>query len=389
MKILNVISSTDPDSGGVIESVRQISLGLAEMGHHSEIVCLDAPQSPWLLESTLTTHALGPSRTGYRYNSALVPWLKANAPRFDAVLVHGLWQYGSFATRQALRGTATPYFVYPHGMLDPWFKKNYPLKHLKKRLYWPWAEYRVLRDARAVLFTCEEEKRLARQSFGRYNAVEKVVHFGIARPVIDMEAARSAFREAFPALTGKRLLLFLSRIHEKKGCDLLIEAFAAAAARDPALHLVMAGPDRDGLREPLGKRAQELGVGNKITWAGMLTGDLKWGAFATGEAFILPSHQENFGIAVVEALACGLPVLISNKINIWREIEADGAGLVAEDNQGGTNIMLQKWQALGAGECQKMRRAATECFAKRFDMALAPESLLRILGMKPEAVPLR
>lgn len=388
MKILNVISSTDPDSGGVIESVRQISLGLAGAGHHSEIVCLDAPQSPWVLEGPLTTHALGPSRTEYRYNSALIPWLKANAPCFDAVLVHGLWQYSSFATWRALAGTATPYFVYPHGMLDPWFKKTYPWKHLKKSLYWPWGEYPVLRDAQAVLFTCEEEKRLARESFRRYAAVEQVVHFGIARPVVDMEAARCAFRDAFPAIAGKRLLLFLSRIHAKKGCDLLIEAFAPASARDPALHLVMAGPDRNGLREPLEKRAQELGVGDRITWTGMLTGDLKWGALAAAEAFILPSHQENFGIAVVEALACGLPVLISNKINIWREIQADGAGLVAEDNLDGTNSLLQKWQDLSAGEYQEMRRAASDCFAKRFDMALAPESLLRILGLQPESVQL-
>lgn len=389
MKFLNVIASTDPDTGGVIESVRQIGLGLAGLGHSSEIVCLDAPEAPWLSESSLTVHALGPSRTSYRYCAALVPWLKANAARFDAVLVHGLWQYGSFATWQALRGTVTPYFVYPHGMLDPWFKKNYPLKHLKKSLYWSWGEYRVLRDARAVLFTCEEEMRLARESFPKYSVVEQVVHFGIARPIKDADAALAAFRKAFPALSGKRILLFLSRIHVKKGCDLLIEAFAQAVARDAALHLVMAGPDVDGLREPLQRRAQELGVGDRMTWVGMLAGEVKWGAFGAAEAFILPSHQENFGIAVVEALACGLPVLISNKINIWREIETDGAGLVAEDTKEGTTSLLLKWLALSDEEHQQMRRAASECFAKRFDLALAPESLLRILGLKPETVRLR
>jgi len=389
MKFLNVIASTDPDSGGVIESVRQISLGLADSGHPSEIVCLDAPDAPWLSESVLTVHALGPSRTSYRYCAALMPWLKANAARFDAVLVHGLWQFGSFATRQALRGTATPYFVYPHGMLDPWFKKNYPLKHLKKSLYWSWGEYRVLRDARAVLFTCEEEKRLARESFQKYSVVEQVVHFGISRPAKDSVAALAAFQNVFPALVGKPILLFLGRIHEKKGCDLLIEAFAQAATRTPALNLVMAGPDADGLREPLQRRAQELGVGDKITWAGMLTGDLKWGAFAAADVFILPSHQENFGIAVVEALACGLPVLISNQVNIWREIEADGAGLVAPDTREGTTSLLLRWMTLSDTERQEMRRAASKCFAKRFDMALAPESLLRILELKPETRRLR
>ena len=390
MRLLNVIASTNPDSGGVVESVRQISLGLTDLGHNSEIVCLDAPSAPWLLESplesSLKVHALGPSRTSYRYNAALIPWLRANAIRFDAVLVHGLWQFSSFATRLALQGTATPYYVYPHGMLDPWFKKTYPLKHLKKSFYWPWGEYRVLRDARAVLFTCEEEKRLARQSFRKYRAVEQVVHFGIARPTVNAESALAAFHNAFPALAGKRLLLFLSRIHAKKGCDLLIEAFGQAAARDSAIHLVMAGPDSDGLCEPLKRRAEHLGVGDRITWAGMLTGDVKWGAFGAAEAFVLPSHQENFGIAVVEALACGLPVLISNKINIWREIEADGAGLVAEDTREGTIRLLLKWLTLSDAERQEMHLAASECFRKRFDMSLAPESLLQILGFKSETV---
>ena len=87
-------------------------------------------------------------------------------PAFDAVIINGLWQYHSFGAWRALRGTATPYYVFPHGMLDPWFKRSFPLKHLKKWLYWPWAEYRVLRDARAVIFTCEAESS-SRRSLSR------------------------------------------------------------------------------------------------------------------------------------------------------------------------------------------------------------------------------
>jgi glycosyltransferase involved in cell wall biosynthesis len=142
-----------------------------------------------------------------------------------------------------------PYFVFTHGMLDPWFKRHYPLKHLKKWLYWPWGEYRVLRDARALMFTCEEERRLARESFWLYKANECVTNYGTARPEGDSEKQREAFLSEFPELRGKRVLLFLGRIHEKKGCDILIQSFGDLAR--PA-----GGPARTpiGTRWPLRRR---------------------------------------------------------------------------------------------------------------------------------------
>lgn len=379
MRILNVISSTDPDGGGVAEAVRQIGLVLRERGYANEIVCLDAPDAPWLSNSSLPVHALGPGRTGYLYSSALLPWLKANVSRFDTVLVHGLWQYGSFATWKALKGTQIPYYVYPHGMLDPWFKRTFPLKHLKKSLYWPWAEYRVLRDARAVLFTCEEEKRLARQSFRLYRVREEVVALGTAPPPNDSEEARDAFLAAWPHLKEKRLLLFLGRIHLKKGCDLLLEAFAKVAGTDTSLHLVMAGPDQIGLQTGLQQQAAALGISARVTWTGMLTGERKWGAFYAAEAFVLPSHQENFGIAVVEALACGLPVLISNQVNIWREIETDRAGLVAKDDLAGTTALLGHWLSLPPQDREEIQGNAKSCFARNFQIEQAAQNLLDVL----------
>src|SRR5207237_540512 len=177
--------------------------------------------------------------------------------------------------------------------------------------YWPWAEYRVLRDARAVLFTSEEERRLARESFALYRCNEVVVNYGTAAPEVDLGAAQDDFWNRFPQLRGKPLLLFLGRLHEKKGCELLIRAIAATHRKSP-LHLLMAGPCAD---ESYLLHLQELvrqsdGQELPITFSGMLSGSLKWGAFEAAEAFVLPSHQENFGIAVVEALACGKPVLI-------------------------------------------------------------------------------
>ena len=370
-----------------MEGIRQTNEVLTQMGHHAEVASSDDPSLPWLCDFPFKIHALGPNRSGFRYAPRMVPWLRENAGRYDAVIVNGLWQFSSLAVRQALRGGRTPYFVYTHGMLDPWFKRTYPLKHLKKNLFWPWGDYLVLRDAQAVLFTCEEEKLLARQSFGLYRANERVVSYGTAGPVGDAAAQKAAFLARYPELQGKRLLLFLSRIHVKKGCDLLIEAFARVAGSDPALHLVMAGPDQTGWRAELERQAASLGVADRVSWPGMLAGDLKWGAFRAAEAFALTSHQENFGVAVAEALACGLPPLISDKVNIWREIVEDGAGLVAEDTQEGAERLLREWLALPAAARGQMALRARECFESRFEISIAARNLLAALQGQGQAEP--
>ena len=378
MRILNVITSVDPQGGGIIENVNQLGRYLSRQ-HVFEVACLDAPDAAWVKNSVLPVHALGPAKSGYAYAPRALPWLRARHADYDAILVHGLWQYGGYATWRALRGTGTPYFVFPHGMLDPWFKTTYPLKHLKKSLYWPWAEFRVLRDARAVCFTCQEERILARQSFARYRVRERVVAFGTAAPPGDATAQRELFWQAHPQLRGKSLLLFLSRIHVKKGVDLLIEAFAQIAPRDPDLHLVIAGPDQQGLQAQLQARAKQLGVAPRITWTGMLAGDLKWGAFRAAQAFVLPSHQENFGIVVAEALACRVPVLISDKINIWREVAGAGAGFVAPDTLDGTLANLEKWSQTPATERAAMGERGAHCFAEQFEIEAAAHSLLGVI----------
>src|SRR5262249_36587621 len=129
-----------------------------------------------------------------------------------------------------------------------------------KWLYWPWGEYRVLRDAAGVLFTCEEEQRLARQSFSLYRDVPFTVGYVIESPRGDPARETAAFRRAFPELEGSRLLLFLSRIHPKKGCDLLLDAFADAASADASLRLMIAGPDQRGTKLRLQARAHRLGI---------------------------------------------------------------------------------------------------------------------------------
>jgi glycosyltransferase involved in cell wall biosynthesis len=263
-------------------------------------------------------------------------------------------------------------------MLDPWFKRRYPVKHVKKWLYWPWGEYRVLRDAGAVFFTCEQERRDARDSFWLYRCREEVIGFGITAPPADVEGPLGLFRATFPELSGKRLLLFLGRMHEKKGCDLLLRAFAQSA---PDLHLVMAGPVDHAYGEWLQRLAHERGIADRVTWTGMIQGDLKWGAFRAAEAFVLPSHQENFGISVVEALACGCPVLISDKVNIWREIVADNAGLAESDTEAGTARLLSNWLHLTPAERQRHGENALACFERHFRMEEVARHLIGALSV--------
>ena len=139
---------------------------------------------------------------------------------------------------------------------------------------------------------------------------------------------------------------------------------------------------RDRLEHGTRHAAQARGIAERISWPGMLQGDMKWGAFYSAQAFALPSHQENFGIAVAEAMGCGLPVLISDKVNIWREIQSDGAGIVNTDTVEGTVHTLQQWLSLNAQEQKAMGGRARASFEKRFTVDAMANSLLKIVSGK-------
>jgi glycosyltransferase involved in cell wall biosynthesis len=375
MNVLELTSSIDPRGGGVIAGLTALAVERAAQGHKTTIASLDAPDAFDPSSLPFAWVGLGPGMGTYRYTSRLAPWLSAHAREFDAISIHGLWQWHSFGAWRVLSRQRVPYLVFTHGMLDPWFKRHYPLKHLKKCLYWPWTDYRVLRDATAVCFTCEQERTLAKQSFGLYRAHEQVTGLGITSPPEETPAQLHAFRRAVPGSTGKRMLLFMSRIHEKKGCDLLIRAFAQELAKYPEWHLVMAGPDQEGWTPSLQSLARECGIDRRISWPGMLTGDAKWGALRSAEAFCLPSHQENFGMVVAEALACGCPTLISDQVNIWQEITSSGAGFAEPDTLAGCASLLHRWQNLPAADASAMRAQAVTAFKSHFHIATATRKI--------------
>jgi len=378
LKILQLVHTLDPSVGGVAAAVLALSRGLARRGHKLDIVVLDDSASPWLVDIALPIHALGAGLTSYRYSSKLLPWLKKQGRDYDRVIVNGIWQYLSFAAWRRYAGSSIPYYVFPHGMLDPWFKETFPLKHLKKWLYWPWAEYRVLRDAAAVIFTSEEERSQARKSFWLYRCREKVSPLGVEAPPISSNA-KLEFLSRYPQLQNARIFLFLGRLHPKKGCDMLLEAFAQMRSND-SISLILAGPDQVGWESDLRRQVTRLNLTNRVVFTGMLEGSMKQGAFANAEAFVLPSHQENFGISVVEALAASVPVLISNRVNIWREIEADRAGYVESDDLAGTTRLLQNWIGTAPAEREMVRQNARRCFEQRFEVDRAVDSLLQILN---------
>src|SRR5689334_17146755 len=261
-----------------------LSRGMVRRGHHVEVVALDPPTANWLRAIDLPVHALGRGLTSYGYSRALARWLKTHGHNYECVIVNGGWQYPGFAVWRRFRRSGLPYYVFPHGMLDPWFKRTYPLKHVKKWLYWPWAEYRVLRDAAAVIYTSEQERVEARQSFWLYKARERVSSLGVEAPTDRAPGAKEMFLEKFPAVRDTNPLLFLGRLHPKKGCDLAIDAFSAVAQENGAMSLVMAGPDQIGWQRALTDRAEKLGVASRVTFTGMLDGDLKHGALMTADA---------------------------------------------------------------------------------------------------------
>jgi glycosyltransferase involved in cell wall biosynthesis len=381
MQTLHVIDSLSPAIGGPPEAVRQLAEAYREVGATMEVVCLDNPGEPFLSGISCPVHALGQSYFGrYSFSPRLWCWLRKNSGRFDRIVMHGIWTFPSVALRYAARAAKKPYGIFVHGALDPWFRRHYPLKHLKKRLYWP-VQYSVLRDALAVFFTAESERDLAKSSFRPNTWNSAVLPYGITDPV---ECERNpagqieTFYRRFPELRGRRYLLFLARIHAKKGCDLLLEAFGRIAASVPDVDLVMAGPDQVGMQAKLQRMAEQFGIAGRVHWPGFIDGDLKWGALRACDAFVLSSHSENFGIAVVESLGVGRPVLITNRVNIWHEIEMDKAGLVDDDTLEGTERLLRRWFEMLPAEREAMAARARSCFESHFTMnqtALAIEQV--------------
>jgi glycosyltransferase involved in cell wall biosynthesis len=316
--------------------------------------------------------------------------LRENAGRFDAITVEGLWQYHGSAVRTAALAAGVPYVVYPHGMLDPWFQRTYPRKHLKKVIFWKLVGHQVLRDARAVAFTTEEEMRLAQNSFQPWQARCVISPLGVVVPGSERATRAANWRARYPALAKRKYLLYLGRIDPKKGVDILLEAYAAVHEKKNPTNiappaLVLAGPEsRPEFSAQCRAIMQRLGLeeGRDVIWTGMLDHEMKWAALESADALVLPSHQENFGYVVAEALAAGTPVLISKQVNLWREVIADGAGRAEEDTLAGTQNLLLAHASWSPTERANLSAAAQKCFRHRYQIEAAARRQIEVLEGK-------
>ena len=380
MRILHMINSVHPAEGGTAECVAQIGGYLDTSGDSVEVAaCSDRYDDSWVRDFPLKVHGLGPGYGRYSFSPRCAAWLDENLHRFDLLVLNGIWQYQTAAGYYAARRHSKPYFVYAHGMLDPWSRRAQPFKYAKKLAYWAILLRRVLSLANAVLFTSQEESVLAKNFvpfFWQWHSV--VVGNGIAAPPAVTVRMRSQLEANYPALRGKIVLLYLARLHEKKGIDLLLRAFAQIRQKCPESHLLICGAGDAAYEKKLRGLASGLALDRHVTWTGLVLKDMKWAAFEAADLFVLPSHQENFGIAIAEALAMGRPVLITKRVNTWREVQASKAGLICDDTVEGISAALARWFAIRQEASPRMRESARECFRRNFSVeeaALAVRSI--------------
>lgn len=335
IKLLRVISSMDPKTGGPPNGIKYITPFLDELNIETTIVCLDNIADEFIKNTTLNIIALNQNKTPWQYNSSLYNWLLNNLLNFDAVIVHGIWLYHTFAVSKAvntLRKTNQQfkinYFIYPHGMLDGYFQNNKSrkLKALRNYFYWHFIERKNISIADGLIFTSEEEKNIAAKTFTNYKPKQTLnLGYGIDVP-----------KNTFKRIVENDYFIFLGRYDEKKGIDTIINAYKKLLNSNEVIpKLVIAGP---GLNAPYGQYIKKLVnendiLTNHIELKEMISGEEKWNLLANAKAMILWSHQENFGISIAESLGLGVPVILSKQVNIWTEIVANNAGLAEDDTE--------------------------------------------------------
>jgi glycosyltransferase involved in cell wall biosynthesis len=345
MRILLVVHAIAPRYGGLAVMGPELSYELARQGHDVSIYTtdVDGPDRlkvpvdlPVISKGVAFNYFRGWTLPGkYIVSPALWCALRDKVINFD--IVHS-WSVYSFSTTAAAywcRKRNIPHMVFPHGSIDPFLlRRNSPRKWLYTKLF---AE-RDYRRASAVLFNTAEEMRLASdwpglktpEGFAGNAPRRFVVPVGIDPSWLQEPnaAAGERLRDEFPELKGRRLIVCLGRINFKKGLDILARAFAQIARDREDLHLVLAGPDSEGYGRKVRRWLEEGGVLKKTTFTGPLDGEKRLAVMQQAEVFALPSYTENFGGVVTEAMASGVPVVISDQVNIWPDVLKADAGLV-------------------------------------------------------------
>jgi len=354
--VLHVIQSLDPATGGPAAVARQ--LAAAQAGRGLAVTVLAADAAAHAGPGPVRFAAVPPvgRRAAVVGRGAVRALLPAVAP-YDVVHLHGVWDPLVFAAARAARAAGRPYLVAPHGMLDPW---SLAQKRWKKRLALALGWRAMLDRAAAVHWLNADERDLAAGL--RLAAPGVVIPNGIDPAEFADPPPAALFRRRLPALGDRPYVLFLSRLHYKKGLDYLADAFARVAASAGA-DLVVAGPD-GGARADLERRVAAAGLTARVHLPGPVYGPEKAAALAGAVCFCLPSRQEGFSMAILEALACGTPVVVSDQCH-FPEVAEAGAGEVVPLDAAAVAAALAR--VLGdAGVRDRMGRAGKALVAGRF-----------------------
>jgi glycosyltransferase involved in cell wall biosynthesis len=288
----------------------------------------------------------------FKYSRPLAAWLRARVAEFDVAHVHAVFSHACLAAGGACRAAGVPYVVRPLGSLDPW---SLGRRRWGKRLLWLAAGRGLLRGAAAVHYTTEAERRGAEAGLGLARGV--VIPLGVDEALLEAGPDRGAFGRGEPAVGDAPYVLALGRIHPKKGLDALIAGFREAVAGGglDGWRLVVAGDGDPGYVAGLRRLAAAPELGGRVVFPGWLTGDRRRDAVAGAAVLALPSRQENFALAVVEALACGVPVLVSPEVGLADDVRAAGAGWIAP---GAPAALRDALLAAAAGGAERARRGA-------------------------------
>jgi len=315
LRVLHVAPTLDPRYGGPSSAVRGMSKHLMARGMDTVIAATTTgPQ--WQTDGVPTTQSLVTNSrilpSSFFYSPQLARWIEKRIRDFDILHVHTIFNFPSACACRAARQHGIPYIVRPCGMLDPW-----SLAHgrLKKSVWLRLIERTNLSGASAVHFTSEEERLAASRFTG--NAPCVVIPLGIDIPT----------RQPAEPVPGKKRILFLSRLHPKKGVERLVKALSGLRQRDDFI-FVVAGSGETAYERRLHRLVSEAGLETVTEWCGFVTGDTKETLFRNADIFVLPSYQENFGIAVAEAMAYGKAVVISDRVNIHSFVSGNNAGIV-------------------------------------------------------------
>lgn len=332
MKVLHVIPTLSPADGGPTRGLRDAAKGLYDHGIEVSICTTNEDQRAKLAvplgrpqwEAGATVWYFDRLTFFYTLSLGITGWLVKHIREFDLVHIHCLFSFPSTAAAFIAHKQQVPYIIRPLGTFSHWGIRN--RRPLLKQISTLFIERQILQNASLIHFTSEQERDEFPPAHLRTRCV--VVPIGIDLTPTWVLSKPGNFKARFAELTGKTLLLFLSRIDPKKGLDLLLPALVQLKLLKLNVALVVAGKGENEFTESLHQKAQKLGIGGDIIWAGFLSGQAKLEALADADVFVLPSYSENFGIAVVEAMASGLPVLISDQVGIHQQVVQAGAGLV-------------------------------------------------------------